>query len=456
MQPACCLVMIERKEEKSKWQKRIKVEPPYDAGDCGYYALMTGILYLAILSDNDPELKAVLNSSKLLTEILLKMGEQRSLSSLIIDTNSNLENLKQLIHSMENDNFFEAITFKEILTGFSNAIRESIHESPWGREYFAAVIRSGTWTLDNQSWNKLPPFQKIESKILSRMDKLAEGKTISIEEAGELRFRATLKVCEGLSDEQLDEMAKAVIKTYYASGSGKAWLGREFLDYFSRTMFPETDKLLFDPSGVEITSEGPSSTHWYVDLPLNEASEKLLQAANHGHSKDLKNLGTFTVSSKKSEDLSVKLENWQDLKNNREKQIDEFKKLVGELRDHMVAKNLESPVFSESMIENLSFLMMFEEQPPEGKTIDEAILPIVEKDESVLGNYYTPLIMLGTSIRASNEAIDSLQKEIRRMKEKNSISSIPTTGLFSHPSRESSPSMEDEPHLTENKGIPHP
>lgn len=39
--------------------KRSKLETPYDAGDCGYYALCVGLLYLGMQAKSEPELARI-------------------------------------------------------------------------------------------------------------------------------------------------------------------------------------------------------------------------------------------------------------------------------------------------------------------------------------------------------------------------------------------------------------
>ncbi|KTD20621.1 hypothetical protein Llan_1772, partial [Legionella lansingensis] len=44
--------------------KRSRLEPPYDAGDCGYYAVCVGVLHLGMQAKTDEKLAATINNSQ--------------------------------------------------------------------------------------------------------------------------------------------------------------------------------------------------------------------------------------------------------------------------------------------------------------------------------------------------------------------------------------------------------
>lgn len=212
--------------------KRSKLEPPYDAGDCGYYALCVGLLYLAMQAKTDPELAVKINNSEALSNLLSTMP---MLSRLVaVD---NLQRIDKILTELSSTSW-DKISFKELLNEFSNGIRSALATSEWGLDYFKTILREGGWILDHQKWMNLPAFKRLDSKILDEMEVLAQDGIVSIEKAGELRFQATLKIFNALPDKMLEDLAKNVVRKYYGPGSEKAWLDSEFLKYLSQQLIP--------------------------------------------------------------------------------------------------------------------------------------------------------------------------------------------------------------------------
>ncbi|WP_454782229.1 hypothetical protein [Legionella sp. WA2022007384] len=393
-------------------RRRSKLEPPYDAGDCGYYALCVGLLHLGMQAKTNIELAALINQSAVLKTIFTNMPQVNKVMGS--DNVSTLENVLEKL----GEPGWDSLTLKEVLTEFSNGVRRALVESDWGTEYFKTMLKEGAWVIDNQKWMDLPPFRRLNVKILDRMAELANGKNVSPEQAGELRFQATLEIFKGLSDSVLEDMAKAVVQKYYGPGSEKAWLDAEFLKYFSEQMFPMAENLFFDPSKIEITSTGPSSTHWYIDVPKDTTTDSLLKLVNSGSSKYLIELEVYRVKEKGLNDLSALKHEHYDLLKVQKKLIAKFK----ETASGLYAKHLDSS-FSEDVLFGLSALSLFDKEPPSQETIDEVLMPIISIDDKSFPEF-TELSMTRKSIVDINEKINKVEKELELKKQKASVSSL--------------------------------
>ncbi|SNV49651.1 Uncharacterised protein [Legionella lansingensis] len=419
--------------------KRSRLEPPYDAGDCGYYAVCVGVLHLGMQAKTDEKLAATINNSQMLSTVFSHMPKISRITGA-----NNVQTLENILTEL-NATGWDSLSFKEILSEFSDGIRSSLVASDWGVNYFKAILREGAWVLDHQKWMDLPPFKRLNGKILDRMVELANGKDVDIDKAGELRFQATLEIFKELEDTALKSMATAVITKHYGPRSAKAWVDDEFLRYFSKLLFPNAENVFFDPKGIEITSKGPSTSHWYIDVPKNDTTDSLLKTVNSGSSKDLKEIEVYRVKDKHSDNLSTLIKEHEELLKAQQQLITTFKDAASGL----YAKYLDS-----SLAEGLSALSYFDKEPPTQETIDNALIPIIAADETST-KVYTELSMTRKSIADMNEKIKKVEKELELRKDKTSISSLISSGLSLQTSKEKhgNPKARDEIQIPQSKDL---
>ncbi|WP_454784570.1 hypothetical protein [Legionella sp. WA2024007413] len=428
-------------------QKRSKLEPPYDAGDCGYYALCVGLLHLGMQAKSNGVLAAEINKSKILSTIFTNMPQvNRILGS------NNVQTLEHVLEALSAPGW-DSLSLRELLSEFSNGIRRSMVESDWGTDFFKAMLKEGAWVIDNQKWMDLPSFKRLNGKILDRMEELANGKKVDAEQAGELRFQATLEIFKNLNESVLEDMAKAVIRKYYGPGSEKAWLDADFLKYCSKQMFPDADNLFFDPRKIEITSIGPSSTHWYIDVPKDQITDSLLTSVNSGSSKWLKEIEVYRVKEKGEQDISSLIREHHELLKAQKKAISEFKVTASGL----YVKHLDSS-FSEDLKFDLSVLSCFDKDPPDQETIDKVLLIIISHDDTSFPAY-TELSMARKSIVELNQKISKVEKELELKKDKTSATSLISAGMSFRGHRktsthDTSEELEGREKRPNNKGLP--
>ncbi|WP_131796123.1 hypothetical protein, partial [Legionella lansingensis] len=368
----------------------------------------------------DEKLAATINNSQMLSTVFSHMPKISRITGA-----NNVQTLENILTEL-NATGWDSLSFKEILSEFSDGIRSSLVASDWGVNYFKAILREGAWVLDHQKWMDLPPFKRLNGKILDRMVELANGKDVDIDKAGELRFQATLEIFKELEDTALESMATAVITKHYGPRSAKAWVDDEFLRYFSKLLFPNAENVFFDPKGIEITSKGPSTSHWYIDVPKNDTTDSLLKTVNSGSSKDLKEIEVYRVKDKHSDNLSTLIKEHEELLKAQQQLITTFKDAASGL----YAKYLDS-----SLAEGLSALSYFDKEPPTQETIDNALIPIIAADETST-KVYTELSMTRKSIADMNEKIKKVEKELELRKDKTSISSLISSGLSLQTSKE--------------------
>ncbi|HAT8180710.1 TPA: hypothetical protein JA361_14970 [Legionella pneumophila] len=397
-------------------RKRSKLETPYDSGDCGYYAICVGLLHLGIQARKNKALVETINKSEVLSTIFSQMQQIKKLIGP-----DNMRTLENILIEF-NDSGWDTLSFKEVLTDFSNGIRSSLMTSDWGLNYFKTMIRVGSWVLDHQKWMDLAPFKCVNDKILDKMIEFADGNNVSIEQAGELRFQATLEIFKELDESTIEGMAIAVIKKYYGTGSEKAWLDDEFLKYFSQQLFPDAENLLFDPTGIEITSNGPSQIHWYVDVPKDDITDSLLRIVNSGSSKDLKEIDVYRVQNTNVDDISSLNKEHKDLLKAQKKLIAKFKAKAFDI----YTKYIES--LSEDLLVGLFDLACFDKKPPTQVVLDEVLIPIIDADETSLADY-TELTMILKMIENMSEKIKKVEKELESKKDQTSVTSLISSGL---------------------------
>lgn len=399
--------------------KRSKLETPYDAGDCGYYTLCVGLLYLAMQAKTDPELAVTISNSDALSNLLSTMP----MLSGLIDVD-NLQRIDKILTELSSSNW-DKISFKELLNEFSNGVRSILATSEWGLSYFKTILKEGGWILDNQKWMSLPTFKRLESKILGEMEVLAQDQLVGIEEAGALRFQATLKIFNELPDKILEDMARNVAQRYYGPGSEKAWLDSEFLKYLSQQLIPSPENLFFNPNGVEINSNGPSTTHWYIDVPENQITDSLLNIANAGHSKDLKKIEVYTVRNITTDGMASLIQQQEELLQRQVQLTGDFEKLILTLQDHMYATSIDSSVFPEEYLAKVSKL----EPTANQAAIDEALIPIIAIDESYISEYQE-LSVVKNHIADINEKIKRNRQTIESRIDTISGQLLIKSGLF--------------------------
>lgn len=330
-------------------------------------------------------------------------------------SNSNAMILKQMLDSMASGNW-DRISYPELLGDFSNALRDTLMNSSWGREYFKTVIQEGAWSVEHSNWSNLPSFKKLENRIFDRMLQIVDDRIVGPEEAGEIRFKATLEICKALRDNELEKMAEEVVKQHYGPGSQKVWVGRDFLEFLCQTLF-SSSALLFDKKGVEISSKGTSDCHWYLDLPDDKAATALIDAANKGHMKDLRVIDRF-ITVDKSATFKEKKEALNELDQVCQSNIAEFKETLQIVQLQIKPGN-----------ELVTALSYFDKEPPDEPTISTAILPFLAEEDGLM-THYTQLVLLSKAIHQSQTKIAQLQEDIEVMKTQSSNKIMGVTGFF--------------------------
>lgn len=395
---------MQQKSETKALVKRIKLEPPFNAGDCGYYALFTGILYLALVSQNEDNLSKTLDESRALSDILEAMDNHFTLAG------SNVECLRKMIAAMNSEDW-DKLSYQELLMNFSNAMRYVLAHCSWSGEFFKAVIREGAWSFDYSGWNKLPSFKRLENRIFDRMSEMVDGYTVDVEKAGEVRFNATLEVCKNLRDDLLEQLAREVIQHHYGPNSQKAWISREFLEFLCHQFFASST-LLFNEQGVEITSKGVSDSHWYIDLPDDQAASTLIEAANKGYMKNLRIVERFIIRDNAPLTLEGKQNILQDLLTVRRNTIEEFKTIMGTIQSQR-----------KPLSDDVTALAFFEIHLPDEQTITHAFLPLLAKNDKWM-TQYSRLVILSKTAMQNESKITQLKQEIAAMKEMQTSNSV--------------------------------
>ncbi|QMT61573.1 hypothetical protein [Legionella sp. PC997] len=265
---------------------KVKFSPAQNSGDCGYHVVVIGIFYLALKAAVDESIRSALNSSKLLTKIL--EAQPNSLKGCLVKSfKTNHECLLSYLDAMAAHGF-EQLSFNEILSNFTLQLKQANTNSPWLHERLKNEIKSGLWLEDNRVWEKLASFKSIMKKIEAKSDELYEKATRekSLKSDNDslyaIIFQAQIEVCNALADEELSAAAQEVITHFYTGDAPKVWVDSEFLKTLVGDLLG-TSSFMFDKDGAHITSNGPSESHWYVNLPNDEYTKQFMSIYKSGY-----------------------------------------------------------------------------------------------------------------------------------------------------------------------------
>lgn len=293
--------------------KKIQLSPQQQDGDCGYQVITLGLFYLALRAASSPSIRELLDNSKALTCLLTSVipPVRHCLSQ---DTSSgNAKNLLHHVQAVASENRWDRPGFDQILSSFTVALKQRASQSTWLSDHVKQKIKSGLWFEDYCCWENYPSFKSIKQKVIRQMDefyvKLGKKDACDFEKIQEIMFNARVAVCNQLSDEELLEPVNEVIRKDYQDVSKKAWLDCEFLKALSTDLLGCSD-IFFSGREVMITGCATDSNHWSIELPEDEASEKLIGLYQQGYQRSLlvesvsvhSNFALFWTSREKNED----------------------------------------------------------------------------------------------------------------------------------------------------------
>lgn len=214
-------------------------------------------------------------------------------------------------------------------------------------------------------------------------------------------------------------------------------------------MIPCPENLFFNPKGIEITSIGPSTTHWYIDVPENQITDSLLDIVNAGHSKDLKKIEIYTIRNTILDGMAALTQEQEELLQRQQRLIEDFKKLTLTLQDHMYATSIDSRVFPEEFFAKVSKLA----HTPDQLAIDEALIPIIVIDESYMDEYQE-LSIAEKYIANINGKIKQNRQKIELKRDKISGESLISSSLFNPTNNEQPGALKKKSEAPENCKLP--
>lgn len=269
-----------------KSEDKIKLSPAQDSGDCGYHTIVIGLFYLALKATEDEKVARAINSSKSISSLL---AEQPSLlqGALKKSFKTNHECLLSYLDSMDTVAFYKP-SFDEILLNFTLQLKQVNAISNWLQDRIQNEIKSGLWLESNRQWDRLASFQHIMKKIQVKADELYKKETASkcgdltSDLYAEIMFQAQIETCAALTPEDLALSAKEVVAHFYTSNAPKAWVDIEFLKCLVSDLLGSPE-MMFDKHRLQITGEGASSDHWYIELPNDAHTKKFISIYNKGY-----------------------------------------------------------------------------------------------------------------------------------------------------------------------------
>jgi hypothetical protein len=272
-------VSVSRSSRKSHIAKRIRVEPSFDTGDCGYRAIIIALLYLSLRAKSD-EQNPLVRSDTL--KKILRSGPD-DLYKKLLDLNlikadaGNAEILRAMI-SAASDWIFSLTEINNYLTP---RLRKLAVESSWLHDHVKTIVVNGLWEFYNPAYANTKSIRKLEQDIRDKTLELLEKQHVdplSVEfdqHYEEMRAHAKIMVCSALKESALEKCIADVINELYARSG--IWLDMNYLKSLTMTLLGSPD-LLFDDKGININGNGPQTSHWYLDLPEDEYSAQLVSA----------------------------------------------------------------------------------------------------------------------------------------------------------------------------------
>ncbi|GEM_PF-3734953 len=255
--------------------RRLKLEPPFSAGDCGYKAIVTGIFYLALRELYQPESSNP--DSKLENPILKKvLMDNKFMKYINVDESANNKVIIKTILEGIRDG---KISLTEVLDQLASQLRALSIKSDWLRNQIKETIKSGLWAEQDSGYSKILEIKQIERDIQNELQRLLYEEKVDAlssnfeKRCEELLPRATENVCSSLTETRLNNCAKAVIEGIYSKDA--VWLDSYYLQQLTQQLFGSS-AILFNDDDVKINS-GPKTTHWYVDVPDDAFANELVK-----------------------------------------------------------------------------------------------------------------------------------------------------------------------------------
>src|SRR5579885_2631090 len=148
--------------------RRLKLEPPFSAGDCGYKAIVTGIFYLALRELYQPESSNP--DSKLENPILKKvLMDNKFMKYINVDESANNKVIIKTILEGIRDG---KISLTEVLDQLASQLRALSIKSDWLRNQIKETIKSGLWAEQDSGYSKILEIKQIERDIQNELQRL--------------------------------------------------------------------------------------------------------------------------------------------------------------------------------------------------------------------------------------------------------------------------------------------
>ncbi|KTC94640.1 hypothetical protein [Legionella erythra] len=270
--------------------KRIQLSPQQQDGDCGYQVITLGLFYLALRGQSSPALQEILNGSESLTNLLKQVVPPVPHCLPQSKPSDNVQNLLNHLHAVALKDRWDNPGFDEILAAFTVALKQRAYQSSWLSHQVKQKIKSGLWFDDYRCWENYTSFKSINKKITNQIDKLynqlSKKDASDSEKIQAILFNARVMVCNDLRDDELLEPVNEVIRYYYQESTQKAWVDSEFLKAITADLLGSSD-LLFNDDGAMISGCATDNNHWSIDLPFDEAAQKLIGLYQLGYQKSL-------------------------------------------------------------------------------------------------------------------------------------------------------------------------
>ena len=262
-------------QPSAKSVAKLKVEPPYSTGDCGYQAIIIGLLYLS-LKAADSKVDSL--ESKVINAVLQKkpngISQWLVRANLIKDNATNAEILRAFVSGL-NKKFMFNLT--EVFEELIPKLKLASANSEWLHHLVKETLTSGIW--DAYDIENLTSIKALESKVNWIITELPESKDfMSFEDIDVLKIQARSQLISSLPEKQLKSIIDDVINHVFLKES--MWLDMFYLKKLTEQLLGG-ENILFDGDGVNINSKGPLDCHWYIDLPEDQYSRCLLEACKN-------------------------------------------------------------------------------------------------------------------------------------------------------------------------------
>lgn len=255
--------------------KKIRIEPSYSAGDCGYKVLIIGLLYLSLKEEkNSSKILENKDLSTILTSKPNGLYQWLMNSRLIKGDVSNAEILRAFVNGLKDrfayslDEFYEEITPK---------IKLASSRSEWLFNMTKEMLINGLWdAYDNI--HQVPAIKNLESKIIAKTSDLMEDRiNVSLDEIDSLKATARKEIMTSISESQLKAIIQEVIKHLFLKKD--VWLDLFFLKQLGNQLLG-SENIFFDENGIKINDKGTQRNHWHIDLPDDSFSQYLVKTCH--------------------------------------------------------------------------------------------------------------------------------------------------------------------------------